>query len=405
MSLGKKNLPPDRVDDKPQCEFDESFQNATNDDDDDLVISQAYDMFVTQTTNQTKSIQRPENDPEEDNVTFEKTKDSSKVHDKEEKRPQKNNTTVEDIEQVAEVSEINYLEDLVTLEDLREVISPSYFAEPESQLFPDIPENEWLDLNEASTIANITIVKIFDRCWKTIKSKQDTVEMATLTLMEIFNRAWKTITPRSRWRQPDPSSWRRNIAKKRRADGLPYVTAKKIRQPKIPKDVDCSRCKYRCTVKISSDDRDYLCRKYWDLDYAAKKNFILNLIQVTPIKTTVVARKRATPRSNNKQYFFKIDGLELQVCQSFFCKTLCISPSVVTDAVAKCDSMGTYSRKSDPRGRHEPINKTPARQLQEVHEHINAFPTMESHYVRKRIKRKYCIMDYCIIAESLQCTT
>lgn len=167
------------------------------------------------------------------------------------------------------------------------------------------------------------------------------------------------------------------------------MTVKKIRQAKIPKALDCTKCRFKCTSKISAEDRDMLCRKYWNHNYAEKKNFILNLVHVMPIKTTVIARKRETQRSNNKRYFFKINGLELQVCQSFFCKTLCISPSVVTNAVVNRDSLGMYSKTSDPRGRHVPKNKTSLEQLQEVHEHIKSFPTMESHYVRKCIKRKY----------------
>ena len=249
------------------------------------------------------------------------------------------------------------MEDLITLEDLREAILP--FDDTFNADAAYIPEDDWIDvddqeLSEASTIAIITLMNIFDCSWKKIANRQESREVATNILMEILGRAWKTIKPRSRWRQPEPSSWKRNIAKKRRADGLPYVTAKKNRQAKIPKVIDCSRCRFRCTTKISMDDREKLCRKYWNMEYTAKKNFILNLIKVMPIKTTVVARKRTTQRSNSKNYYFKINGLELQVCQSFFCKTLCISPSVVTNAVTNSSNLGLYSGTGDPRGRHEP---------------------------------------------------
>lgn len=116
---------------------------------------------------------------------------------------------------------------------------------------------------------------------------------------------------------------------------------------------------------------------------------ILNLIEVKQIKTTVLNRKRTTKRSNSKQYFFFKQGVKSQVCQNLFCKTLCISASVITEAVESRDAMGFYSRDCDPRGRHEPQNKTQTDKAEEIRRHIKSFPTMESHYVRKDIKRQY----------------
>lgn len=145
--------------------------------------------------------------------------------------------------------------------------------------------------------------------------------------------------------------------KKRRADGLPYETSKKRREAKNPKPIDCTKCKYQCTAIFSEEDRMLLCRSYWSQDYAAKKNMILSLVSVEPIKTIKVNRKRLCPRSNTKKYFFESQGLKKQVCQNFFCKTFCISACVITEAVSNRNCLGVYQTNNDPRPINQPCCK------------------------------------------------
>ena len=49
---------------------------------------------------------------------------------------------------------------------------------------------------------------------------------------------------------------------------------------------------------------------------------------------------------------------------------------------------GVYSG-TDQRGKHVPANKTTNKAVDLVKEHINSFPLVESHYIRKTSKRKY----------------
>lgn len=72
-----------------------------------------------------------------------------------------------------------------------------------------------------------------------------------------------------------------------------------------------------------------------------------------------------------------------------FCRTLAISPCVIQDAIKQRNSLGQYSKEENPRGRREPPNKTTAEAVEDVKKHIASFPSMESHYVRKKLKRKY----------------
>ncbi|CAG4954121.1 unnamed protein product [Parnassius apollo] len=59
-----------------------------------------------------------------------------------------------------------------------------------------------------------------------------------------------------------------------------------------------------------------------------------------------------------------------------------------TDAVKHRNSLGQYSKEQDPRGRREPPNKTSPEMVEAVKKHIASFPSMKSHYVRKKLKRR-----------------
>jgi hypothetical protein len=43
----------------------------------------------------------------------------------------------------------------------------------------------------------------------------------------------------------NPEKWKKNVNKRRKMEGLPYETKKGIQNPKVPKPIDCSNCKYR----------------------------------------------------------------------------------------------------------------------------------------------------------------
>ena len=63
--------------------------------------------------------------------------------------------------------------------------------------------------------------------------------------------------------------------------------------------------------------------------------------------------------------------------------------------------MGKKNRKNispinDKRGNHQPHNKTPTQDRDIVRQHIESFPTMESHYTRKDSIKQYLSCDLSI---------
>lgn len=41
---------------------------------------------------------------------------------------------------------------------------------------------------------------------------------------------------------------------------------------KKPKTIDCSRCKFKCSINFDKRYRNYVCNKCWSLPYVQKEN-------------------------------------------------------------------------------------------------------------------------------------
>lgn len=224
------------------------------------------------------------------------------------------------------------------------------------------------------------------------KKQKESSEIANSILQEILNNMWKQIKPMKRWRKSNPECWAVNVAKRRRADGLAYKSRSKERPAKVPKDINCSECKYKCSDNFDENARNEICRHYWQLDFVGRKNFILSRIEVNHPKRVLAVKNKREKRSYTKKCYFIKNDAKVQVCQKFFTKTLNIGPSVVFDAVNKRNSIGAFD-VIDNRGKHEPANKTKPEILEGIRRHIESFPCMESHYTRKDTKRKYLSAD------------
>lgn len=83
-----------------------------------------------------------------------------------------------------------------------------------------------------------------------------------------------------RWKRADPPSWKVNLVKHNRSQSLPYVTKSGLKAPKIPKSIDCSKCRFKCQEHFTESDRENICKFYWGMnDYKRQKDFILKIRQ------------------------------------------------------------------------------------------------------------------------------
>ncbi|KAI4455584.1 dna-directed rna polymerases i ii and iii subunit rpabc2 [Holotrichia oblita] len=194
---------------------------------------------------------------------------------------------------------------------------------------------------------------------------------------------------RNRWTKSQPEKWKKNVMKEKRSMGQPYRSTKGILRPaKTPKPARCDGCKFKCTTKFSDEERKSICNDYWKLDYCRQKDFILSCIVNTPPKCHRIRTGTGVPKTSSRKYHLKRNSDCIQVCKAFFLGTLCISHGPVDNAIAGVNNNGLFNAV-DKRGRNTPSNKTPDQDIQRIKNHIESFPTMESHYCRKNTKRQY----------------
>ena len=115
--------------------------------------------------------------------------------------------------------------------------------------------------------------------------------------------------------------------------------------------------------------------------YASQRSFLLSLINEEPCKGDGHAR------SFKRHYYLKKGDKKVKVCKPFFEATLDVKPRVIQHLMEKARDSPTPV--SDLRGRHKPGNTLNKERVRYVKDHINSFPTVESHYCRSSTKRQY----------------
>ncbi|XP_045506624.1 uncharacterized protein LOC123702846 [Colias croceus] len=195
-----------------------------------------------------------------------------------------------------------------------------------------------------------------------------------------------------RWKKKNKKNWIRNKELEKKRKCLPYKSKTgKLRAAKSPKNPKCSKnCRQKCTEKFTQIEREIICKSYWSIaSYNLQKEFLLRRIIIKPVQTTRKSVSIDKQRSSSRVYgFYKGKTVFERVCKNFFMSTLCISTGPIETAVKHVDDHGVFS-KLDNRGRRAPANKTPEEQIQEVKNHIESFPVIDSHYCRKKTNRKY----------------
>lgn len=134
-----------------------------------------------------------------------------------------------------------------------------------------------------------------------------------------------------------PHKWKRNVAKAQRNFGQSYISTKGIERPekKIKEPCNSILCRMKCTVKITQMQREEIFKCFWNIsDLTEKRVFLIRHIEHIIPKY----RRSNGLRSLNYAYFFEIDDKRIQVCKTFFTKTLDISHTFIKTAIKKLNS-------------------------------------------------------------------
>ena len=113
--------------------------------------------------------------------------------------------------------------------------------------------------------------------------------------------------------------------------------------------------------------------------------YITRRIISNPIKRLTLERKNN--RTQTLKYSFPLDGCDIPVCKIYFLNTLKISEQIVYTALEKIKKDQSLT---DERGTHlNRPHKMSVTTKKNIMMHINLFPAVDSHYVRKDSKRQY----------------
>lgn len=186
--------------------------------------------------------------------------------------------------------------------------------------------------------------------------------------------------------------WKRTKAKVLRQSGQEYVSikSKKVVGAKYVRNTkDCTKCKYNCTAKISTEERHKINDMFWSLDDAAKGHFYSEF-------TTRQEKERCRAVTNTKpkvftyKYFLRSGSstVKEQVCKTFFLNTLAISQMRISYFYEKMRCVETGVPIAPKSGKN-PKNVIEESRLELVRAHIDSFPRIPSHYCRETTKKEY----------------
>ena len=178
--------------------------------------------------------------------------------------------------------------------------------------------------------------------------------------------------------------------------GKEYINSHgKTTPAKEIKAKDCSRCSYKCSVNVLEHNRKEIFDNFWSFkSYERQKDFICKSVIERETKTLIDPQNpEKKKRRNITRYFkFDVDNKQIRVCKGFFMATLNVGKSYIDHALKHCSATRTFN-SIEKRGRHTPANKTSQSSIETVRKHIESFPALEGHYVRKSSQRKYLAAD------------
>lgn len=160
------------------------------------------------------------------------------------------------------------------------------------------------------------------------------------------------------------------------------------------KDIDCTKCRFKCTEKFSKERRSQIFQFFWAIgNYERQKDFVCTNITTKPTKSYLDEKGEAVQKKQKvrNKFHFELDGHKHQVCKEFFLGTLAISEAFTYHALHHKEE-GHFCGM-ERRGKCTPSNKISNDRIQFVKDHIDSFPRVPGHYTRKDSNREYLGAD------------
>ncbi|XP_030759330.1 uncharacterized protein LOC115884790 [Sitophilus oryzae] len=194
---------------------------------------------------------------------------------------------------------------------------------------------------------------------------------------------------KTRKRKAEPSTWKKNCAKRLRNSGKSYKTLVKGNEiPERKIQPACNeKCKQNCSRKFTEEERLKIFKNYWDMsDIVKQRTYLLTLMQeVNPKYRYPVQGGHGVRATNHAFYFYKNDQKK-RVCKTFFIATLGITNRCIRTVKSKIKN-GTLGQ--DNRGKHANHKQVPEDIKDGIRAHISSIPAIESHYTRAHTEKTF----------------
>lgn len=183
--------------------------------------------------------------------------------------------------------------------------------------------------------------------------------------------------------------WKRNIRKAKRIKGESYTGYRGIKKhprPLLP--IPClEKRKHKCKDLVSEQQRQEIYAAFRGLSCSDdQRQFVCNHIEQN-LKKRTTRNLEKSRKTYTCIYSFTVNGTKCIVCREFFKATLNVTDAFMRSSIKKRSSSGILTK--DQRGKHRPANKLPEDAERFIRDHILSFPSVESHYCRKKSSKKY----------------
>ncbi|KAK3907134.1 Pleckstrin homology domain-containing family H member 1 [Frankliniella fusca] len=219
-----------------------------------------------------------------------------------------------------------------------------------------------------------------------------------------FETSAVDVTPEkmlTRKRQRHQERWKKKMATTKLNKGEEHISVHgKLRRGRELKQPCFENCKFKCTSKVTENDRKEIFQSFWAIPTHARKwDFIGVHVSQGNTKRTTLEENVVSKRKHSRIYSFKIKGQKIRVCKTMFLSTLDICDGWVDTAMKKLDK-GTGTISPDKRGKNVKTPKPENLETKEfVREHIRSLPRQPAHYSRATSNREYLIEDIQSIAD------
>lgn len=202
----------------------------------------------------------------------------------------------------------------------------------------------------------------------------------------------KPLKNRKNRRSKQSNTWQKNVRKNARLQGNSFIDPQGNVRPLKEMGSPCSNCRLKCYERLTDQLRETFFDKFYQLGSARLKwEFILNY-------TRTIGTKKFNENSR-RQYsrqFFIGTGVHThgseemeKVCKTMFLSTLAISDSMIRKAHDKILNKDGILHDNLRGGHVRKVSDLRREQRNMVHEHINSFPKVDSHYSRENCVKQF----------------